>query len=409
MSFTRGMALFMSLTLSIASYADTKCEFKTANDLLEAIKNNHPTLLKNEMSVEIAKHHVDEAGKLINPELEIEGISNLDESSKYSSSFKLTQTIELGGKRSARVNTAKSELVARATHAKLEAEDLVIETVKDIYRLRHLNELIPHYVEAIDAFQRIFKKLKKRNNLSADQEVEKETLELAINDYKLKLANLRVDFNYLNHHLVHFADKHCEIDVSALPKDLNLNLKLDELPKTELSFSKLRYAKQFADVQQARLNEEQAKAYSNLRIGPSFKVDKNDETVKRAGVSLSFDLPLFNRNGAGKAKARTALESASMLYKKFKREAKLDLYSWQTQYKKYVSSLKAMDGRDSLDRKHKKVDALFKRGIISTSLVIESHRQLIEYTSTRNEFELGAVEALWNIYNHSGVVMSKKI
>jgi cobalt-zinc-cadmium efflux system outer membrane protein len=409
MSLLKGMVSISILGLSLNTLAVQKCDFKNANELLEAIKKNHPTLLKNAKEVEMAKINIDGAGKYVNPELEIEGGTDLDESSKYSSSIKLTQTIELGGKRSARVETAKNEFSARKTLSVLEAEELIIKTVQDIYKLRHMSELIPLYVESIDAFQRIYKKLSNRTSLSAEQQVERETLELAIGDYKLKLANLRVDLTYLNNHLSYFAGVDCKISKMSLPGEFNLKTKVKAKSTEELTFSKLRYAKQYVELQRARLSEEESKAYSDLRIGPTFEIDKDDQTVKKAGIALSFDLPIFNRNSSAKAMARTALDSATMVYNRFKKESQLDLHSWQTQYNKYVRSLRVMDGKSALERKHKKVESLFKRGIISTSMVIESHRQLIEFTTTRNEFELGAVEALWNIYNHSGVVMTKEI
>jgi len=409
MSSLKGMVALTLLGLSLNAIAAPKCEFKNANELLEAIKKNHPTILKNSKEVEMSKWDVETAGKLINPEIELEGSSDLDESSKFGTSVKIVQTIELGSKRSSRVNLAKSQLAAKKSLTKMDNEELVIDIVQDIYRLRHLNEMIPLYVESIDAFTRIYKKLSKRTSLSAEQQVERETLELAISDYRLKLSNIKVDRTYLRNHLAFFAGVDCSLGNKILPKMLNLNTKPSMKKTTDLNFSKLRLVKEYRDIQKANLSVAQGEAYTNLRVGPTFEVDKDDETVKKAGISISFDLPIFNRNSAGKARARTALSSANMRFEKFKKEASLDLYSWQTQFRKYVSSLKQMDGKVALERKHKKVESLFKRGIISTSMVIESHRQLIEYSSTRNEFEIGAVKALWNIYNHSGEVMKKEL
>ena len=65
--------------------------------------------------------------------------------------------------------------------------------------------------------------------------------------------------------------------------------------------------------------------------------------------------------------------------------------------------------KEKLEKKHRKIESLFKRGIISTSLVIESHRQLIEFFNTRFEFENGATEALWNIYKLNGEIENKKL
>ena len=42
-------------------------------------------------------------------------------------------------------------------------------------------------------------------------------------------------------------------------------------------------------------------------------------------------------------------------------------------------------------------------------MVIESHRQLIEFAKTRYDFELDTVEALWNIYKINGTLFSEKL
>lgn len=408
MSFYQGMKVLILLSVATSISANS-CQLKSANQVLSLVKKNHPKILKNQKKLEMSRADVEGADVFKNPELELEGVSNLKESSSYEGAIRLTQTFELGGKRMARVDKARREYQLTQSLGSLESENIVIETVKSLYRLRHMNELIPLYLESIDAFQRIHKKLVNRTSLSAEQQVEKETLELAINDYQLKLANIRVDRTYLKNHLSFFAGNNCDVTDSASARELDLRAQSVPTSINQASFSKLQVAKDYLNIQRAKLKVAEGEAYSDLRFGPVFEIDKDDETVKRAGVSLSFDLPLFNRNKAGKARAQAELSAAQIHFKKFEQEAKLDLFSWQTQYQKYIQSLKRMDGKAKLDKKHKKVEALFKRGIISTSLVIESHRQLIEYSSTRNSFELGAVEALWNIYHHNGEVLAKEL
>ena len=122
-----------------------------------------------------------------------------------------------------------------------------------------------------------------------------------------------------------------------------------------------------------------------------------------------MDLPILNINGGGRAKASKDVLAASLNLRNIKQESKLDIQSWVQKYNQYKDSLKTIANKEKLEKKHRKIESLFKRGIISTSLVIESHRQLIEFFNTRFEFENGATEALWNIYKLNGEIENKKL
>ena len=55
-----------------------------------------------------------------------------------------------------------------------------------------------------------------------------------------------------------------------------------------------------------------------------------------------------------------------------------------------------------MEKKHKNMESLFERGLIQSSLIIEAHRQMADFTESVNEQELRAVEALWSIYALEG-------
>ena len=55
-----------------------------------------------------------------------------------------------------------------------------------------------------------------------------------------------------------------------------------------------------------------------------------------------------------------------------------------------------------INRKHKEIENLFDRGLISVSLLIEAHRQLIDFTKSKNDQELNAIEALARTYALDG-------
>ena len=65
--------------------------------------------------------------------------------------------------------------------------------------------------------------------------------------------------------------------------------------------------------------------------------------------------------------------------------------------------------KKAIEEKHNKIERLFFNGLVSSSLVIEAHRQLFDLEEKRNETEREAVEALGQVYiidnQFSGVIL----
>lgn len=67
------------------------------------------------------------------------------------------------------------------------------------------------------------------------------------------------------------------------------------------------------------------------------------------------------------------------------------------QYQKSSKALKESVSLTDIEKKHKSVERQFERGVISSSLVIEAHRQMVDFTKSQNELELNALESLWRL------------
>ena len=78
--------------------------------------------------------------------------------------------------------------------------------------------------------------------------------------------------------------------------------------------------------------------------------------------------------------------------------------------KLYLDSLDTMSKSPKdleVSRKHTHMESLFARGLISSALMIEAHRQLFEFTSSQNEIEFKALEALYRIYELDGASLEE--
>ncbi len=355
----KGIAfLFLSFLLSTSVQA--QCNINTPSELLEMIKKNHPRISINKSKSHVLEKSIDYADQTPNPELDAEStVGDSTEGNVYTTTVTLKHTFELGGKKRARVNVAKSNYKLGMAAARFENEDSLIDSIKSIHRLRQIYEIIPLYEESLSAFNKILKTLKKRSSISPEQRVERETLELVTNDYKLKMSQLNSEKVRLSKHLTFFTGTNCIIPRNSLPNDVNLSESFDDSKKTD-SYSKLNYAKSALDLAQANYELEKSNSYPDLKVGPTFEYEKlNVTNTKTVGIALTMDLPVFNVNGGGRAKAAKEIIVASSQFKNIQLESELDLESWISTYRTYKDSLLTIATKKELERKHTRIEALF--------------------------------------------------
>lgn len=402
------ISLIVSSVLTESSLAS--CDFKSPNELLESFKASHPQVLENNSSISVSEKWVEVAKQRPNPEFQAQGMKGEEIDGDVDRiSLSVMHTIELGGKRTSRIDFADSKRKQFKASVQDSNEDVLIDAVLKAYRLRQVKELIPIYEEAYEAFNKILKVKLKRKSLSPEEQVEKETLVLATSDYRLKVSKLKSEKINLSRHLSFFVGEDCDLKQDSLPQNVDLARSFS-LKKETPSYSKLQVAINNLETAKMKLELERSNAYPDLKVGPAFETETiNGKNYQSIGLSISMDLPILSTNSGSKGQAFEQMNTARVRYKNIKREASLDLEAWIEKYNALGSSLKTIATREDLDKKHLKIERLFKRGVISTAMIIESHRQLIEFANTRNEFELGAAEALWNIYKINGTVFTEKL
>jgi len=404
----RIFVFIVTLLVSFSSYAN--CNFTNPNDILNLIKNGHPEILLNKANGLVLEKTIEQAEQTPNPELDLEStVGDSIEGNVYTTSVTLKHTLEIGGKKNSRIEVAKANMSAEMALAEINNENAIVDSVLKLHRLRQIHELIPLYEESISSFKKILRTLQDRKSISPEQSVERETLELITNDYKLKMSHLDSEKNLISRHLVLFTGTNCNLSRDAIP--IEFKLSEDFELKNELnSYSKVRAAKSTLELSKARYEMEKSNSFPDLRIGPKFEYEKlNVSSTKTIGVSLTFDLPIFNINSGARARASNEIVASSLNLRNIESESLLDYKSWLETYQQYKKNLLSITSKKELEEKHQRIESLFKRGILSTSLVIESHRQLIEFSNTRFEFELGALEALWNIYKMNGEIATKRL
>jgi len=397
-------------TILFSGRGFSACNINNADDILNLIKMHHPSIKLNNSKQLVLEKNIDLAEQRPNPEIGLaSSIGDSIAGNVYTNAISFQHIIEVGGKRASRVKKATLEKFAGGTVAGNENQETIIDAIIKIHKIRQINELTALYAESLGAFNKIIRRMRGWKSLSPEQHVEKLTLELVINDYKLKISKLKADKIYINKHLTFYMGGNCVIPERAIPK----LVKLDEDFASNISVeghAKLRSARYNLEIATVNYQLEKAKSYPDIKIGPSFEFEKvNFSETRTIGIAVNFALPFFHANGGGRAKASKEIITASLNLKRVAEESRLDMYSWISVYRNFKKSLKSISKKEELEKKHQKIESLFKRGIISTSLVIEAHRQLIEFTDTRFEFELGAVEAKWQIYKIIGELKTRKL
>ena len=394
--------------LTESAFAD--CDLKSPNDLLESLKANHPQITENQAFLSETSKWIEIAKQRPNPNFDAVGMQGEETDGDVERiSLSIKHTFELGGKRPSRIKYADSRRKQFQASIQESNEDIIIDAIIKAYKLRQIKELIPVYEEAYDTLSKILKVKLKRKTRSPNEQVEKETLELATNDYRLKVSKLQSEKIKLSKHLSFFINKKCEFSKSVLPQKVDLNKKFS-LSDTHNSSSKLLKAIAKLESAKMKLNLEKSNAYPDLKLGPTFETEKiNGRNYQSVGLSLSFDLPILNFNNGRKSQALAQISTAKLKLKNVEKKASVDLEIWIDKYNSLRERLKNSSTKDDLEIKHLKIEKLFKRGIISTAMVIESHRQLIGFAKTRYDFELDTVEALWNIYKINGTLFSEKL
>lgn len=402
------LGVFVSM-LTITTFASSEsCSIKDANEFLDLIKKNHHEIHIAETKRDLWAGGVETADTSYNPKIISEASTNKD--NDIESEFKIMQRFELGGKRDARTKLAIEKQKLGEVQIQNTKENIVLNSVLDLYRLRQINQVIPLYEEAYSSFNKLLKKKKKlENSLSPTQEVEYETLSLALDEYFLKLTELKTKRNLLLGHLKLDAGGKCRPTLKSLPVEFNFtDTKISSLNLNESTEYKIRKAELMAAKSQYEVAK--SSAYSDLEIGPVYEFSKNKGEKEHAfGLRLTFDLPILNTNDGNKAQGLALVKEAEHELHYQEIDLKMDYQNWLSKYKLYLQVYKKIASIKSLEKKHRRIEKLFERGIISTSTIIESHKQLIDFKTRRNEYELGAVEALWNLYKVRGSILKERI
>lgn len=408
-----GLLIFLETLGKLFAQGDgNDCFIHKSQDILNCALKNHPHIIDAQYQANRDQKLVNIARQIPNPEVEgriLTGKNGNDTALNSETTF-LT-TWEIGGKRKARKNQAKILGQQSLIAVEENRESVALQTVVSLYRLRQIRTELARVSETITTFDKILNTFKERPKLSPEQEVAFTSFELALEEYKLikvlliqeqsnvayflELAT-HVPLTKLQNYLPPFKTKWPTVQAQVNPADLS---------NTVLTQAKLGQEGAQADVKIAK-----SKTWPDLKIGPSFDTESLDNTTQvSGGISLSLPLPILSQNRGEKSYAHANKLWADNYFEQTIRNIILERKIQLQRYTTAVKALKQIQSPYQLVAKHENIESLFERGLVSSQLVIETHRQLYEITKSRNEQELTAIDALWRLFILDGRFLSEKI
>lgn len=395
---TQGRRFLILLLFLLPVKSFGACVLESDQQILEKISHNHPDLSTLDAQSKVYESGVDEASQAPNPILNF--TTNHGSNSSSESMGNLLYVFELGGKKSSRVGVASARGDLGKLQSKNRAEEILIQSSLLISRLKQVSTLVSLYEESLQVFIKMRRSLKKNRQLSPEQRIQLDIVDMEVSKHRLKISDLRVEKAKLNNLISFYTGTDCQIRLSHKaspledPKEMDFSqAKTNELREMEFE---TRWTQQ-------KVSFEQSRVYPDLKIGPSFQIeDERGQRVERLGLSLKMDLPIINWNRGGRQRARNEqrLLEAKLGFKK--RENQVVVENLFSTYKTIFSTLSKIPNKDELLEKHHRIEKLFLRGLISIPSMIDGHDQLLSLMEDRDHHELLAQESYLKLHQFTG-------
>jgi cobalt-zinc-cadmium efflux system outer membrane protein len=402
------LAITFLFRLKLGFSADKCGELKTPKDILDCAMENHPDLIRGRRAVHQSELFKEEAGQIPNPEIEFKATYGKSEGDQISNNeLDLPFTIETGGKRSSRIGNALAEKDQVSSEFLKTKEEVYIFVLKTLHRIRQIRSELKILEESLETFSKIQRQYGTRPRLGPEHEVSLNVFQLAEGDYKLRKSFLETEETRLEKRMTIALGMEFPHNDSVLLGRIEkwpIYLIKDRL----LKGSDFKISEAELKVAQSNLELEKSESWPDLKIGPTIQsISEGPLDWKTYGINLSIALPIFNVNAGGRAVAKAGLMKAEKSFELRKIELNQFRNILITQYQKTVKSLEESVSLSGLEIKHKSIERQFSRGLIPSTLVIEAHRQMVDFTTSQNEQELLALEALLRLRVLDGTIFEE--
>ena len=403
--FIQSLILFLVLSAQsgAAESIDAPCEPKSSIEVLNCVLKHSPSIKEARLDGKKAVAEESSARAWSNPEVDASTtVGDNFGVSEITTEIGLKQTFSIGGARSSRIDRAE----ASKDVAKASLDEALATSVKDVvfglHRLRQLETEYTAFDEALNTFKRIQQQYKSRGRLGPEHSASLFVFDIAYKEGSLtrlhvleEQKKVRQSLNIALGHDLNWGPQH-------LPKKL---VNWPEAPKKpdEILAADLRKVRAERQISKAEFGIAKGESWPEIGLGPVMeRRAEGSDVFYSVGVGLSLPLPLWNWNGGERGMARAELEKAEIRVHTKEEEIRSELDRLSDAYQRTRSELQNFGDLSQMEKRHKSLEGLFARGLVSSSLVIETHRQILDFLEKLHETESLALEQLLRLRSISG-------
>lgn len=391
----------VGLVFAFSSADASVCsEPKSPEDVLVCVEQNHPEMKKIANDPELIDGVRSMSTQFPNPGLTLETNKgkNLGDTVGEDTAV-LSQLFEIGGKRAARQRAANARIEGIRASSQLLRAQTRMDALSNLVRYRQLLSEIDVLDEALRTYEKVMGQFNARPRLSPEQQVTQGIFRLAMGDYRHRQAGLEAEKRKVEIYFKMVPELNFAATVKLLPKRIVKWPKVS-VPPTDL---KKVLAIQVADSQVKIADSNSDLARASAIPDPTVSLVAIREVsgiteFQRVGAAVSFPLPVFNWNGGQRREASAMKTRAEIEFRRAERSFIFERENLVANYQGFVTALEKSPAPKDIDSKHRNTEELFYRGVISGVMVIEAHRQILDFTQSQNELELETVQALQNIF-----------
>ena len=391
------VSLIFVLFAPIISNAEVcPSQFKTSAELYRCALQKDSRISSLDTRKSEREGRKSEASQLPNPKAE----SELSFDSENKQNVSVLQPIELGGKRSSRMDIAEAENRASIIEDEIMLSEVATDLALSLVRYRQLTTRSSLLTETNDSLGRLINRLRakavrtpeERNALTifAMQNTVLDTQLLSIGQ---ELKEVRAELEASIGRKLSDTEQLTSIERKEWPK-------LDSNTVNETFEAKLTSA--FVERAQAEVRLQNSLGWPELAIGTAMERQRGSETSW--GAKVEFVIPLFNTNGGAKQRSRAELQRTELLSGRTKVKESANLKALFEQYEEITKFLKNSPSQSAIKKSVAESLQLFSRGMIQPSAIIESYRSSLETIEAVQEKELTAYRLYWKLQSFSGSV-----
>lgn len=381
--FFIGISLFAGDLLAETN----QCKAKNIFDFYTKLNQSNPIQEQIQKRMKQIETDINIAKQRPNPELDFEYLKGNQFGVDINTvSASIQHIFEYGSKRARRIEEAQLSTEIQKKQLALDGLGTNVSYVLKYQRVAQLEVLIEAVKEAIQTFDDAVKRLKSRTGLNPEERVSLSTLRIAASDYRAKLNDLENEKTLLEGDLFFFSGcdnirpAYVTLNYSSIASPLR-DLAPNDNGLINLQSLKIRHA-------EAELEVQKSLGYSNIAIGPAIEYQSEGrDTFVSGGVAVTFDIPLFHTNNAGKRSALKNLVAQKVESTNAINNLSIKQNRLIEKYLRSVKVLSQMASLKTLNKQHQEVERLFSRGIVSIPMTIESHRQHIDFLESRFDTE----------------------